>query len=369
MTTIRASSTPRLLACPASHHAPGERINPDSPEARLGSGAHVVNETLPKTGQPDWDRIPEVAREFRVEEKELRILAAQSKRLWDSEVPGWDCTLADIFEGATAEGQKSMGIGLGVTLTGSPDLFVDRDNNTYVLDWKTGRVDRDHTAQLAAYALLAGRGKTVGAHVFVAWVRDGELEQWSRSTGEIDDHRVSIAKAAASWDGEYRPGSHCAFCPLEASCSAKTALVRRDIGAILDSDAEAFGALEPARQIGLVEQARDIERLCKRVVDAAREHVSEHGDIEADGRALRVTTVERQSVDTRAAMAVLRQHIPAEKLADTVTVQLGKAKKIAGEDAPRGEKGKRIAKLMDDLEKAGALSKTETKKLEIKRTA
>jgi hypothetical protein len=369
--TIRASSTPRILACNASLHAPGERINPDSPEARLGSAGHVIYETLPTTGQPDWDRIPGVAKEYRVGEEDLRILAAQAKKLWESPLPGWNGTMGEIFCEAITEHQMQVDLGEGVTLTGSPDLLFDHGDSIYVIDWKTGRVDRDYRAQLASYALLAADGGAfVTAHVIVAWVRDGETEQHLWTWNELQEHRKALVKAAQpySWDGTYRPGDHCAYCPIEASCTARTAMVRADIGAMLDSDADSFGALEPAAQVELVEKARAVEKLCKRIVSAARAHVIEHGTVEGDGRSLVISEVERSSVDTGKAMPVLRYYVHATRLGECLTMKVSAAKKAVGEGANRGKKGETIKAFLADLEAHGALTKTITRKLEIKRT-
>lgn len=368
--TIRASSLPLALKCPAAVLAGAERIDPYNPAAELGTAAHEALAVVAQTCvAPDDDALDALSARHGVDRDELGMLVRQGVRLWRQ----FDGVLGSV----ATEVPLRFGMPWGA-LSGHADVIADdiSDPHTvHVLDWKTGRLDGDHREQLLAYAALAllGDEQAEIAHAWVLWVRDGEVERYSLARADLDPLLARWKSVFGGWDGRtYSPGAHCVYCPRRGSCDAPTALVRADVAPfLLDGEPVLdLAAMEPGAVVALAEQAGSVAQLAGRVRDAIKAHVVEHGDVVApDGRRITLQVSQRRTWDPLLSWSVLEAHgFTDADFARAVTLRAGEAKKVLSEKAGRGHGAAAIRQLEADLDEAGAVTTTEAFSLVTRRS-
>jgi hypothetical protein len=81
---LRCSALPLAFICPGSVRTGELQINDTSDAAELGTAAHVGLARLVETGSVDWESVPEIAKRYGVDERELRMLLANGAKLWAS---------------------------------------------------------------------------------------------------------------------------------------------------------------------------------------------------------------------------------------------------------------------------------------------
>lgn len=370
LSTVRASALPIAFRCAAAVRRPALAVNASNDAADNGTAAHEVLRTLPSTNRIDWERIPEIAQRFGADPDETRMLVAQGAKLWNQ--------VRDSFAGAHTEVSLQLEVMPGFTLTGHADLLAISQTSMRVGDWKTGRKDADHQHQFKAYAAMALKSSpdindVTGTGL---WAREKEIENYTLDRVSVEAWLDELRERVIKWDGVYRPGKHCGYCPRNHECAAANAMIRRDVAVIADKSllarVETDLAQMPANEIiDVFHKADLVVKFATRVRDAIKKHVEENGDVVASGTRLSISEEERRELDPLAAFPVLTEQLGFgdEDLAQVMKLSISKIEKVVSDRAPKGEKGREAKKAGELLEKCGAVTRNTTTKLKETRSA
>jgi len=360
--TIRCSSLPRITSCTASLETPcdadGKEIIIDIPSdvSAMGDAAHKIQATIIKENLND---IPEdlffsVSTEFDIDEKELRFLAWAGLKFWR--------TVRDRLKVINIEEEMQAEIQRKFILTGHPDLMAvmaDDPDTLVVIDWKTGHIEKNYIAQVKGYALLALHTnmnvKTI--RVLTVYTRLGTTETQEFSAEEIMAYALELAEIVTSDTQQYCPSNdNCRYCPhSEFGCEAKQALIAcacRDIEAIAGKTG---GELTVAALASLYDQSRILKTALANYEKTLKSAVEDAGGrIEfGDGESLELEENETTSYLYRP--DIISQFITDGAIDELCpTVSKSKLSDAIGNEAPKGQKGKKIAECLAALEKSGA---------------
>lgn len=360
---LRASAAPTAFRCPGSVRRDGLLVDEPNDAASAGTAAHEALRALAETGAVQWGTLPALAERFDVPLEELRILCAQGAKLWEP--------VRDAFPSALTELYLSSEVAPGRYLSGHLDLLSYQDRVVRFGDWKTGRKDGDHRHQVMAYAALLYLDDTTLDEVTgtLLWVRDAEIENYTVTRTEIQAWLRRLDAEVFRWDGVYRPGPQCLYCPRSATCEAANAMARRDVAAIADKTLVARAESEISTMtaeeiVDIFEKASTVERYAKRVRDAIRKQVESGGDIVADGKRLTLQTEERRSVDAEKAWPVLEAAgFEDADFAAAMTLSASKCESVVAKKAGRGKGAAAVRDLKAKLDAAAAIEIRTIKKL------
>ncbi len=370
MTTIRlrCSSLSLIEACPAAALPADPRIESASEAADLGSANHFwLARAVAGNKTPEFDAL---AKRFGIEDvAELERLCWWSWRAWEQ--------VREHFPDPMTEVALEHG-----DITGHVDVLSIQEDLVSVLDFKTGRQDLDHSAQLKGYAYLAlcHYPRPTRAYVCTLRIReqtvDGAYYSWDELREWADGLRASVTGPPV-----YRPGPHCTYCPRGATCPAKTELLRQaaeSLGSIDRGSAYAMHdhmtANHGAALANLLGHVKLLEAACETARDLIRADVAALGGVvpTGDGRELVLREVATRKVSALEAWDLLAEELTEQTLLESV-VQLPKTKI---EDAVRSwceregaKTGLAIKKLMARLEAAGAMRTTYQTRLEVRRAS
>lgn len=211
---LRASAMPRIRQCPGS--ALLEAHQNTSEPAEVGTVVHEMLSEMVQGRQPD---IKTYARQSDMDEVELRFLYFNGVSMWrDGDTP-----LSGYFSAPECEVEFGEQVGLNDLLTGHADIVSPLAGNPrarIILDWKTGRLDSDYSAQLKTYAWLEYKRAGGFEHidsvtVGTAWVRSKTVD-WVTFNDEVlaawGDQIQSVLEEAQR--GILVEGPQCGHCPV-----------------------------------------------------------------------------------------------------------------------------------------------------------
>lgn len=365
---VRASALPLAFTCPGSAQPPTVPAADASYPARLGSAVHQVLRGLAETGQVPWTEVNGAADRWGVSADEVSVLCGLAQKLWPS--------IAASFPEAISEVPLSAEISRGLMLTGTADLVSVRGRTARILDWKTGRKDRNYAHQVKGYAalVLAEDHELDSASATIVWLRDQAIENYTMTRAAMTEWASGLAEQLLSWDGIFHPGGHCMECPRSHECAAANALVRRDIS-MFSSEALAasmeadLAKMAPADVIELLRKADTVAYFAGRVRSAVKAHVLANGDIVGDGSRLTIESQDRRELDPIAAWPVLEAAgLTGEELAACVDVHISRIEGTVAKKAGRGKGAAAVRELTAKLEEATAVHRKQTQILKEKRT-
>jgi hypothetical protein len=368
---LRCSALPLAFLCPGSVRPEGLTIDESGAESELGTASHDGLAELAETGIAPWGETGELARRYRVEERDLRALLALGVRLWRE--------VGAAFPAASTEHELVYRDPSGAfVLTGHADVLSWLGRLVRIGDWKTGRRDADYAEQLRGYCVLAllvaGEAwGTTEAEAFALWVRDCEVERYRMRRADVAAWLERVRSRIVDWDGVYHAGPHCPHCPRSHECPAGLALVRRDVAAMADEGLaelgdDALAALGPERIAALLARADLAASVAGRVRAAIRGYVQRRGDVVGGGKRLTLQHDERRELDVLAAFPVLyAAGFDDDDLAEIITLSLAAAERIVAKKAGRGKGAAASRALVEALETVGAVSVNVTTKLVTKR--
>ena len=366
--TIRASATPLAFRCPGSVRPVTVRVDDSNEAGAIGTAAHEALRPLVESGQIDWTGIERIAREHAVPVDEVRMLVASTaKHLWP--------TVKGSFPDALTEVALSAEIAPGVTLTGHVDLLSISGTVARAGDFKTGRKDSDYSDQMRSYGALifADNPDLTEVTVTTLWVREAQVENYTLYPDDAKAWCQKLLHRVVDWNGVYHPGEHCMYCRRSHECEAANAQARRDIAAFADKSllhrAECeLGIMKPSDIVDLHAKADFVEKYAKRVTEAIRSHVIQHGPVKAKGISLEMATQRRRKLNTLQAWQVLESHgFADEDFADCADISISRVEKRIANKAGRGKGAAAVRALNEDLEKAKALRLDEREILTRKR--
>lgn len=365
---LRCSALPRAFLCPGSVRPCRVEINPISDAADLGTAAHEGLAQLVETGRVEWGAVPELACRHDVPEDDLRLLLAQGQKLWSEVRESFPDAVTEVELRHEAE---------SVTLTGHADIYARSADTVHIGDWKGGRKDHNYREQLIAYAALAllEDDSLEAATAGVLWVRELEYEHYTLRRADLRAWVERLVVTIVAWDGTYRPGPHCAYCPRNHECHAANALIRRDVAAIGDEsliesleDESAIAMMAPDAIIALLGKADLVSKLAERVRTAVRQHVQRHGDIVGTEQRLTMQPEERRRLNVVDAFTVLEaEGFGDEEWGVVLDFSLPKTERIVATRAGKGKGAGAVRALRAKLEQANAIQKESVAKLVTRR--
>lgn len=358
MMLIRCSSLPLLRKCSASLTVEGVRIDPHDDSSTLGTAIHAALAELIERGEaPDLGAIAE---RFEIADQDLPDLEA----LYHMGAKIWREHLSEHFPDPSTELEVAYyGIG-DVRLLGHIDVASSHNQKLRIIDWKTGRVERDYRAQVTGYALAANQtcGPFVEITATVAFLRTGNYRTLRWTPEELDKHGAEMVRGVVDGKSTFRPGDHCEHCPAFAACPARQAMVKDSlaiVGDLPDSDLPTVVSRSWGK-IQLIEQS--IERFKKQV----RQHVAAYGPLSiGEGKRLTLEPVERTEIDTLKAWEIVTSQLGGDELAGVLTIGKGDLEDAIRAKAPRGKKGEAVKDLFAQLADVGALTKTTAHRLTV----
>lgn len=349
---LRCSGLPLVHRCPGAARTGGLRVDAAHESADTGTAAHEGLARLVETGRVDWDAIPALALKHQCDEEELRILIALGAKLWE-EVKG-------TFPEPLTEQLLRYDVG-SVLLTGHADVLCRVGDYAILADWKTGRRDSDYSEQLRGYAALAllEDNRLLSATAYVLWVRDAAVECYTMTRAGLYEWLKRLEAEVVQWDGTYRTGKHCQYCPRLHECPAGHALVRSAVAAVANQDVDAAAVLRdlpPEQIVQLIELADIARSQAERVRAAVRALVEENGDIVGGGKRLTLEQVERRKLKTLAAFPVLQERgFGDEEMAQVIDISVKQAESIVAKRAGKGKGAAAVRELKAALEGANAV--------------
>lgn len=370
---FRASSVPLAMKCGGSVAPTEVQIDQLNMLAESGKAGHEVMHNLVDTGADtlyDVD-IEAVARKYDLELKEVRIAAFGGLKLWLKIKHRFVGAQGEIALSHAFEVDLPDGATITVELTGHPDLLVIDGEVARGGDWKFGRVDHDFRHQMLAYCVLVflnyPQVKRIEWSIF--WMREEDEELYRMTRDEVMPWLEALASRVVTWDGVYRTGTHCTFCPRSYGCPAAKAMWRRDVAALADGGMLALverGEDIPAMMLGdFFHRVKTIAVLCERARAAVRDRVEKAGgriDL-GDGTELRIETTNRREVDAVKAWSTLEAHAPSGELGPFIDIRLSDLESAVAQAAGRGRGAEARRRLAKELEDVGAITLTPVRRL------
>lgn len=364
MIKLRCSSLPLLFACRPSIDGDlqvGER----NEAADLGSAAHDAIETIVNGGTPDLDAI---AKRWTCNRDELGRLTWYARKAWETLAPSFP----DNEEHTRLAEKNIRCAGPGFELTGSVDMHtICSDGTARVVDWKTGRIDRDYYHQLAGYAacLFASVEQLTEVTASVVWIREQEIETYVITRPIIEQWLDRLALQLTRT--QYITGRHCEHCPRSHSCVAVQAKAREGI-AIFGTAGVSLDGMPSGKVVDLYRFAKLAAKVADSMVGSIRLHVIQNGPQDAgDGTALSIVEENGgREIDTFKAWNVIAARLTdPEAMASVLKVSATALDEAVATAAGRGNGAAAKRALATDLEAAGAVKMKTIQKMKLARRA
>ncbi len=366
MTTlhIRASAADRAWDCTESLlPGDGPLVSPTGEAAELGSAFHEWART-----RNNGANLEEIVTRYGVDAEDLDRLVAYAM-IAERDLRKW-------FVGASAE--APMGYGepwdcppyTDIKLTGTVDRQEVVGERAAIMDYKTGRVDTGYGHQQRAYGFLMicvcpDVTEVQSATVFV---RQGYWKARIYTRKQLEAWWYDLKRRLANGMGKFQPGDHCSFCPRRPTCPGVKAYHQTALACVDEPVFEGELTVENKEIEGpfLAERRRKvvyIAQRCKDFLNVLRATAIEVGEIPAgDGKVLRIIDTHRKDLDTLKAWPILSATIGQEALAEACEIKLTKCKQFVRDATDKG-KGAAAQELVEELERAGAVSTRIVKQL------
>jgi len=367
--SFRCSSLPRIIGCNASTKRPAyKEIEPLSEPASLGTAIHkalqiVVDNNLDYP--PDLTKIIDL---YDIEDVDELI-----RLIWTG-VNAWK-SLKNWMNVTRTEQKMECNIGDKWRLTGSADIEgMDIQDGLIIVDWKSGYVQKDVKHQLYGYAKLGLNKYQDIDHgkIIVVWLRHNAIEVKDFDRDYIDGEWTELLES--SFRGhKYTPApDFCDYCPNRFGCTAKNLMMRSAGTELIKADVK---QKIPAILGNFYDRSKMLKNALKRYEDTMKQQIEDSGGSFEfpDGRFASFAEEERKEIDMTRSWPIIAQYFDCDGTVPELMNEIGTSMKFGKKDlmnfvkalAPRGEKGKAIASLMDDLEKAGAVTTKIIKKVKI----
>ena len=388
-TILRCSELDRLFACPPSTlNAQGMmRVARTDRAATIGSAVHEMADAYVSDGCYDMKM---TAGKFELSPEEVEecvTLLHYVVRAWEDVRRYFP---APQTETIVAADPFAVG-GTDYIIRGVADVLSPiGDESAIILDWKSGRVDSGHTNQMIGLAYSAwdvmGSPDKSTISVVIVYLRHryhrvlrfdaNTLRSW------YHDLAHNILPCVA-----YSPGAHCAFCEVAASCDARKECVGSMIDVLMHgqkTDLKHKKAFEKARSalsqltaenkndkgVGeLVGQLMFRLRLASKTIEEARallrDTVNRVGPIKLDDEIeLSVRLVETRQLAPTKALPILRKHLSDTQICDGMKLSLPKLTAMYVKQHYGARRADAVKTLVDQLERAGAISTNIQSRLE-----
>lgn len=319
----RCSSLPKIMACPASAQQTGPAIDVVSEAGQMGTAVHTYLK------QRTDGRIAICSREIA---EKYGVDATELVRLADI---GWEMCrqielAAEAGESGLARPEVSLAADLmpELRLTGHLDYLirVGTWRRATVVDYKTGRrgdlSNPEH--QLKGYMwLVLACFPEIGHVTGVAlWLHERASTTYQMAREEADAWRDELVAKLTDPDPKYGPSeSVCRYCPYQATCEARLALLS---GALAVIDGSTGEQITHCRLLAAYTAASAIEARLKHFRTELRARIFRDGPIRAAGLELSLQEASVSEIDPQRAWPVLAAHLSEDEIAQCVTLGKGK---------------------------------------------
>lgn len=361
--TIRCSRLPLVMSCASSLIPAEDPIHEnDTDPQNIGRADHDLLRMHVEGHEVTEADISHVCTRERANQAEVGMRLGYGMKVWDFPAPdGSHAALKRYFDRVGAEEPftcsmllRVAGKRVSVTLTGHPDL----GGSNVTLDWKGGRVFSNAEWQLQGYCYATRRMWSI-----VAWLMDKKV--YVKEAMLRKDFEAALAAQLALVGKEYGPGEHCGFCPRRHECAALRKCMQSTAELLKGSKGNLTTAEDLAR---VYPQRRLMDKYLKMYDHALDAYLDEHGSLPlGDGTEVYIREEPRREVDVQTAWPVLAEALTVEQLA--MCVKLGvtaiseAVKQVVrdeyaekGEKVPKGELGKAVKVMWEQLGEAGAVS-------------
>lgn len=350
---IRCSSLDRIIACPGSTEPTEDyTLQTSSALSRLGNAFHDLA-ALKIVGQP-YD-IDLVAVKWGVSKKELEPLFWKGMRLFNEQREQFQTDLrTEVYYIGTYSDDRP------VCLTGHIDVLGV--NNTYGMlvigDHKSGFLDGMHDNQLRGYGYLALQNSPKHDKVMTIQfnVREFTYDRYVYTRKQLDEWYTNMV-APVYGNVAVNPGGHCRFCSRRGQCRAYDELVVKSKQHLSDH-------FEKATPKQLYDAVLSMEKLA----EAARQYLHDEAYVNGplvydDKYELMLRAQARNHINYGKALTILMEHMTPEEIASASSISQDAMKQIISDKHARGDKGRAIAGVYQQLSDAGALDSKITTQL------
>ena len=359
---LRASRMPLAFKCAESiRRPPGELfVSSDSEAGTLGTAVH---DALAQHVMGVDTDLADYAAKWNVDEQALAPLFFFG-------VSAWNDLKATLL---TPKVELELeAVVAGHVITGHADVVYDAGQSVYIIDWKSGQVQRDYTTQLLTYALAAARQfqQADKFSVVTVWLRDKFYETKTVTRDELDQFANRIAHDVLGKAGRYVAGDHCGFCPRFSGCPGRgqvaLAIIREldDGGYLPAPGTPATHPIAGTVLASALARIRYVENVCEQARKTIREWVKAAGHVDTKpGYALQIKTEIHEVISAKRAWPVFLKYLDEDGVNACLKVGKTELLKRVSEGAERGQKGKLKAAVLDELRELGAVSETTVEKL------
>jgi len=360
---LRCSGLPLLFACRQAIEG-DLHVSERNEAADLGNATHEAAEAMVAGLALDLDAL---AKRWSCNRDELGRLVWYARKAWEVLAPSFPddeehSRLAESAVGCTGD---------GFTLTGHLDMhIISSDGEARIVDWKSGRVDRDYYHQLAGYAACLLADPNINkVTASVVWLRDQEIESYTidrKIIGQwIDRLKVQLSRKG------YTTGRHCEHCPRSHSCPAVLAKAREGI-ATFGGDAATLAELPSSKVVELYRAAKLVAKAAESAVSSIRLHVILTGEQDSgDGMALKVVEENGgRDIDVNKAWDIVHGRLKSDDaMASVLNISATALDEAVAKAAGKGAGAAAKRDLAAELEAAGAVTKKTIVKLkEVRKT-
>jgi hypothetical protein len=402
---IRASEMDDLFECtPSVVGAGGVRVRSAAgAPAKLGKIIHSLAASFIESGKFDVNN--ECQRRGFDEQDEVSRLMYYVVQTWQDVGKFFRMPLCErVFKGPTLETPAGP-----CRVEGTLDVFspvwkpvegkaaseqaAAKSNRLIFADWKSGRVDGGYSNQMFAYAYLLwnwkGRPDDIDITGIVAFLQHRYQRVAKYDAASLKAWEYDLRHNALSRTDTYRPGGHCAECPIYHSCEAQQQMTRSAMTAIVLPAAippDDTAALATRKALDILAsitpdnknepEVRDAvatflhrRKVIQKAIDIGAEvlkaAVQRVGPIDTgDGYSAVVRDVEIETLDPVKAAPILKRHLSDAEVMGACRMSYPKIRAAVASKFGRGEKKSARERVEKDLEAAGAVTVATQQRLE-----
>lgn len=364
--SLRASSLPGFMACPASELNPDKltEVIVDGEGAELGTLVHEFAQRVVQTGEVD---LTELTSRCPSSVDRASLLIKNFKALWREArktitKPVCELSLESVIHDTDSQ---------QIRLTGHIDVCHIEPDRAFLLDYKTGYGREDHTYQVAGYAYLlwdyVGRPDDFSVYAAVAYLEDLTVVNYVFSSALIRKTRDDIIRQADPARRKYVVNRRCAFCKLQNSCPSLREYNRGTLAFLSSEEAQRgrikWTEMTPEERGNLIDRLYIVKRAIDRIEKSLRAVTLSRPGQTLDiggGMVYSRSTRKRHVLNVQKALPVLRRRFTQKQL-DTITqIDWGDLMSLARKYCPRKGKVGSLQQLMDTLDRNGAIEELET---------
>lgn len=361
--TIRASKMPLFMKCPNSILNPDNflAIDKENEAALLGTEIH----------QHIADYI-EHGRDFNIENLQNQFTAGDYERaamLVNNLTDVW-ADIKEFFPDPQIELPLTFETD-EVKITGTIDVVKWWEGGANIIDWKTGRLRPDHSAQIKTYALLVWHilrePKDWACTVQVIYLEDKSTDTYEFDSFQLEQWKQEVI--AQSKQVRYILNKMCPYCPLRSQCPAYSKNTESALQLVQlkpNSPAKSFRSMTPDERTEFLTKIKQIKVAVDDIDGIIKEEIEANGPIElADNTYYALQEIRDRKINIKRAATVCHEYLDEDEILDCMTVSLSKLESKVMSKAERGVKTKLKEEFLAALREAKALYSYTRKRLKI----